>query len=103
MPALPAEGSEEPAVFPSQVELVTVDAVVVDADGRLRQLIALPVGGPADGEYETTLVVGDRVAGAKDEWKESFEVATMPARVDGSGRATPVDARAAAAETTVGR
>ncbi len=67
------------------------------ADGRLRQLIALPLDRLAAGPYALTLVVEDRVAGARDEWQDTFVVEAPTALAGGSALAPAPEAHAAAA------
>jgi VWFA-related protein len=64
-------------------------------DGRLRQLIALPLDRLAAGQYALTLVVEDRVAGARDEWQSSFVIEAGTDSVGGSAAAPAIGARAA--------
>ncbi len=52
--------------------------IVSAVDGRLRQLIALPLRELPAGEYQLALVVEDHVAAKSDESHESFVVATGP-------------------------
>jgi hypothetical protein len=49
------------------------------ADGRMRQLIALPRL-PA-GNYALALVVEDKVGGRRDEWRDSFVVGPLPSSI----------------------
>jgi len=56
-------------------------------DGRLRQLIALPLDRLTAGQYALTLVVEDRVAGAKEEWQDTFVIEAPAVSVGGSALA----------------
>jgi VWFA-related protein len=66
-------------------------------DGRLRQLIALPLDRMAAGRYALTLVVEDRVAGAKDEWQDTFVIEAPPTPAGQSALAPAGAARMTAA------
>lgn len=66
-----------------RVLIETSDAAVTpSADGRLEQVVGLPLAQMAAGEYELELAVQDRVAGTVVERKETFVVEAPPARVE---------------------
>ena len=72
-------------------------AVTPSTDGRLEQIIGLPLAQMPAGEYELRLSVQDRVAGGALDQKETFvvEAAPSPAATADLGGAAPVTASVA--------